>query len=221
MPDMISLEAAQQIVVDAVGPTSDERVPIERAAGRVLAAPAVSAIDLPPFTSSAMDGFAVRSDDATEGAQLQVVGESAAGNPAAVAVEPGTAVLISTGAVVPDGADAVVPLERATQSERALSVDSAASAGDHIRPRGTDVANAEVVLPEGTLVGPAQVGAMAAAGVTEVQCAKRPRVGILVTGSELRAPGTELAAGDLYESNGLMLAAQLTQAPDLRTSAPP
>jgi molybdopterin molybdotransferase len=212
MPDLISLEEAQQLVVDAVGPTSDERVPIARAAGRVLAAPALAATDLPPFTSSAMDGYALRAADASEGVRLGLIGESAAGSPATVAVEAGTAVVISTGGVVPDGADAVIPLERVTQSDGAIVLEASASVGDHIRPRGTDVANADAVLPAGTQLGPAQVGAMAAAGLTEVQCAKRPRVGILVTGSELREPGSELAAGELYESNGLMLAAQLAQA---------
>jgi molybdopterin molybdotransferase len=147
-----------------------ERVPVERAAGRVLAEPAAATVDLPPFASSAMDGYALRSAD-TQAAPvtLPVVAQVPAGQPAAAALGPGEVMAIATGGAVPDGADAVVPLE----------------------------------------LGAAQVGALAAAGVTEVQCAKRPRVAILVTGSELRRPGEPLEPGQLYESNGLLLATAL------------
>ena len=210
--ELISLEEAQRLIVDAIQPTTAERVPIERAAGRVLAEPAAAALDLPPFASSAMDGYAVRAADASEGARLAVVAESAAGSPTAAEVGVGTAVQISTGAVIPKGADAIVPVEHATDSAGEIVVETAAGSGDHIRARGTDVSSGAVVVNAGTLLGPAQVGALAAAGLSEVQCAKRPRVGIVVTGSELRAPGTALAEGELYESNGLMLAAQLVAA---------
>ncbi|MGI9658915.1 MAG: molybdopterin molybdotransferase MoeA [Gaiellaceae bacterium] len=212
MTELISLEEAQKLVVGAIGPISAERVPIERAAGRVLAEPAAAVLDLPPFANSAMDGFAVRAADATEGARLTVVAESAAGSPSATGVEPATAVQISTGAAIPPGADAIVPVEHAAASAGEITVNVPAEPGAHVRARGTDVSGGDTVLAPGTLIGPAQVGALAAAGLSEVQCAKRPRVGIVVTGSELRAPGTPLADGELYESNGLMLAAQLVGA---------
>ena len=212
MSELISLDAAQGLVLGAIRPTSRERVPTDRAAGRVLAEPALARAELPPFTSSAMDGYAVRANDVTAGSRLRVVGESAAGSPAAVAVEPGTTVQISTGAVVPAGADAVVPVEQADADSSEIVVRTTPAPAQHVRLRGTDVGLDEVVLAAGSLVGPAQVGALAAAGLTEVQCRKRPRVGIIVTGSELRPPGTPLAEGELYESNGVMLAAQLVSA---------
>ncbi len=212
MTELISLEDAQRLVTEAISPTAPERVPIDRASGRVLAVAAVAATDLPPFTSSAMDGFAVRAADAGSGSRLRVVDEAAAGSPAAATVSEGAAVQISTGGVVPAGADAVVPQEDVSHSEDEIVIRSPPSESAHIRPRGADVAASEVVLPAGALVGPGQVGALAAAGVTELQCAKRPRVGIVVTGSELRSPGEPLGPGQLYESNGLMLAAQLGSA---------
>lgn len=212
MSELISLEEAQQIVVDAVSPTAAERVPIDRAAGRVLAEDALARLGLPPFTSSAMDGFAVLSAEAQAGARLSIAGESAAGFPAGVVAGGGAAVRISTGAVVPEGADAVVPIEDVELNGDGISIRSTPSPGDHIRPSGTDVREGEPVVKAGTLIGAAQVGALASSGLEEVQCAKRPRVGIVVTGSELRAPGETLAPGELYESNGLMLAAQLASA---------
>ena len=212
MSELLSLEDAQRLIVEAIRATAAERVPIDRAAGRVLAESAVASVELPPFTSSAMDGFAVRAEDAGLGAHLRIVGESAAGAPAGVELEAGTAIQISTGAVLPTGADAVVPVESADLDGSEIVVRAVLEPGEHIRPRGTDVGCNEVVLAAGTLVGPAQVGALAAVGLTEVQCSKRPRVGIVVTGSELRAPGTSLGEGELYESNGVMLAAQLARA---------
>ncbi len=209
---MISLEEAQTLVAEAISATSAERVPIERAAGRALADDARAATDLPPFTSSAMDGFAVCASGSTAGSTLALAGESAAGAPAAAAVESQTAVAISTGGVVPAGADSVVPIENSTRRGDSIVVEVAPEAGEHIRPRGADIASNDVVLRAGTEIGPAQVAALAACGLTEVQCSKRPRVGIVVTGSELRSPGEPLEPGELYESNGLMLAAQLADA---------
>jgi molybdopterin molybdotransferase len=114
---------------------------------------------------------------------------------------------ISTGGFVPDGADAVVPVELVHEDGQGLHVRETVVPGANVRPRGGDAGAGEAVLGAGTFLGPAQVGALAAAGVSEVRCAKRPRVGILVTGSELRPPGQPLAPGEIYESNGLLLAA--------------
>jgi molybdopterin molybdotransferase len=116
---------------------------------------------------------------------------------------------IATGGAVPEGADAVVPIEVADEEEGGLFVRAPVKAGANVRERGGDVRAGEVVLEPGAVLGPGQIGALAAAGVAEVRCAKRPRVGILVTGSELRQPGEELGPGQIYESNGLLLAAAL------------
>lgn len=213
MSEAITIEEAQRLVLERAKRLDLERVPVERVFGRVLGEPAVSATDLPPFPSSAMDGYAVRSADTSGGeAKLTVVGAAAAGSPAGRSLGAGEAIAIATGGVVPDGADAVVPIELVQELEGEIELASPVAAGANVRPRAGDIAAGETVLEPGTRLGAAQVGALAAAGVSEVRCAKRPRVGILVTGSELRQPGDELGPGQIYESNGLMLAALLNSA---------
>jgi molybdopterin molybdotransferase len=156
---LISVSEAQRLVLERAHRLDAERVPVERAAGRVLAEPASALVDLPPFPSSAMDGFAVRAGEAPRAASLPVSARIAAGSPSDRPLGPGEAMAISTGGAVPGGADAVIPLE--------LVED----AGDSIEVR-------EAVAPG-------------------------------VTGSELRQPGQELAPGEIYESNGLLLATAL------------
>lgn len=213
MAEAITVDEALRLVLERVKPLAAERVPIERAFGRVLAEPAEAACDLPPFPSSAMDGYAVRAHDTSSAPiRLALGGRIAAGAPATSPLAPGQAMAISTGGVVPDGADAVVQLELARELVGAVELESPVRSGTNVRPRGGDVGSGDVVLQPGVRLGASQVGALAAAGVSEVRCAKRPRAGILVTGNELRAPGQPLEPGQIYESNGLMLAAQLTSA---------
>jgi molybdopterin molybdotransferase len=207
---LISVSEAQRIVLEHARRLDPERVPIERAAGRVLAEPAAALVDLPPFPSSAMDGYAVRSTDTADPpTRLPIVGRIAAGSPAERALAPGEAMAISTGGAVPEGADAVVPLELVEESDESIDVTEPVVQSANVRKRAGDVSAGDVVLEPGARLGPAQVAALAAAGVSEVQCSKRPRVGILVTGSELRQPGEALGAGEIYESNGLLLATAL------------
>jgi molybdopterin molybdotransferase len=201
-----SIDEALALVLARARPLTAEDVPVARAAGRVVAEPAVAVTDLPPFDSSAMDGYAVRAED-TPG-PLTVVGHSAAGKPEARALGTGEAIVISTGAVVPTGADAVVPIERTSGN---VEVDGVGP-GDNVRPRGGDARAGDVVVERGDVLRPAQLGALAAAGVAIVRCARRPRVAVLATGSELRAPGEPLAPGEIYESNTVLLAAQLESA---------
>jgi molybdopterin molybdotransferase len=152
-----------------------------------------------------MDGYALRAAD-TPG-RLPVVFRIAAGVPSERALAPGEAMAIATGGAVPDGADAVVPIEVVLESDNALEVPAAVAPGAHVRPRGGDVRDGDVVLTFGNRIGAAQVGALAAAGVAEVAVGRRPRVLVLSTGTELRAPGDALGPGQIYESNGPMLAA--------------
>jgi molybdopterin molybdotransferase len=210
MAGLISIAEAQQLILERAKPLEAERVPIERATGRVLAEPAPAVVDLPPFPSSAMDGYAVRSED-TESAPvtLPVVDRIAAGGPASRPLGRGEAMAIATGGSVPEGADAVVPIEVVEEGPEGVALSRPVTPGANVRDRGGDVHSGETVLEPGVVLGPGRVGALAAAGIAEVRCTKRPRAGILVTGSELRQPGEELGPGQIYESNGLLLAAAL------------
>jgi molybdopterin molybdotransferase len=176
----------------------------------VTSEPARALVALPPFPSSAMDGFAVRAADLP--GTLPVVEQIPAGRPAPRALRVGEAMAISTGGVVPEGADSVVPIEYVVQHDNSIDVAEPVVPGAHVRPRGGDVAAGEVVVAGSVRIGPVQLGALAAAGLAAVVCARRPRVAILATGSELARPGEKLGAGQVYESNGLMLAAALAAA---------
>ena len=210
MAELLSLAEAQARVLERVQPLDGEAVSVADAAGRVVSADAHALVDLPPFASSAMDGFAVRSVD-TPG-RLPVVARIAAGVPATRPLAAGEAMGIATGGVVPDGADAVIPLEDVVERDNEVEIEEAVVHNDNIRPRGGDVAAGDVVVMGGSRLRAAQVGALAAAGVAEVTCARRPRVAILATGTELRRPGEPLGPGEVYEANGVLLAAALTSA---------
>ena len=204
------MEEAQRLVLERVQPLPTERVPLERAAGRVLAEPALAVVDLPPFPSSAMDGFAVRAADVP--ATLSVVARIAAGRPAGRALAAGEAMSIATGGVVPEGADAVIPVEYVVEDDNTVQVTRRVEPGTNVRSRGGDLRRGANVVPAGTHLGPAQLGALAAAGVPEVVCGAVPRAAVLATGTELRRPGEPLGPGEVYEANGLILETQLRSA---------
>jgi molybdopterin molybdotransferase len=208
--ELLSIDEALARVLARVQPLEAEEADVAEAAGRVLAEAALAAVDLPPFPSSAMDGFALRAAD-TPGT-LAVVGHVAAGSPSGRPLGAGEAMAISTGGVVPDGADAVVPIEDVETRDSTVAVAAAVSRLANVRPRGGDLAAGDPVVPAGTRLGAAQVGALAAAGVARVRCARRPRVAVLVTGSELRGPGEPLGPGEIHDSNGVILAAQIASA---------
>ena len=204
---LLTIEDAQRLILERVRPLPVETVSLGDAAGRVLAEAALARVDLPPFASSAMDGFAVRSGDVP--GMLPIVARIAAGRPSDRALNAGEAMAIATGGVVPEGADAVVPIEVVVEEDNTVTVGDAVEPGRHVRPRGGDVTAGAEVVAAGTRLTPTRVGALAAAGVADVRCGSRPRVAVLATGTELRRPGEELRPGELYEANGVLLEAAL------------
>ena len=205
-------------VVAALLPTMPaEEVPIAAALGRVLAADVVATVALPSFDNSAMDGYAVRTVELAgaseaEPVELPVDADIPAGRTDVPALKPGTAHRIMTGAPVPEGADAVVPVERTDGGVTAVRIGAVPVVGAHIRRAGEDVSAGDTVLTAGTVLGPAQIGVAAAVGAATVPVRRKPVVLVLSTGSELVAPGTPLLPGQIYESNGPMLAAAVDEA---------
>lgn len=191
-------------MLDDVAVLETEQVAVAEALDRVLASDVRAAADVPGFASSAMDGFAVLSGPA--GRELRVAGESRAGAPAAETAGPGTAIRISTGAAMPAGADAVVPVERAEETGGTVRLGAAAAPGANVRLPGEDMRGGELVLRAGTALGPAELGAAVAAGTATLACARRPRVELVCTGDELRAPGEPLGPGQIHNSNLVTLA---------------
>jgi len=210
VPGLLTLEQALEAVLARASVLPAAEVAVADATGRVLLEPAYARVDLPPFASSAMDGFAVRAGD-TPG-ELEIAFRIATGRAAERSVPPGAAAGISTGGAVPAGADAVVPVEDASEEDGRVRIVDAIEPGRHVRPRGGDVREGEAVLEAGIVVRPRHVGSLGAAGIGAVTCARRPRVAVIATGSELRDADAKLAPGEIYESNRAMLAAAFVRA---------
>jgi molybdopterin molybdotransferase len=208
--DLLTVAEAQQRVLGRVRGLPLEPVPTADAAGRVVGEDARALVDLPPFASSAMDGFAVRAGDLP--GRLPVVERIAAGRPATRPLAAGEAMGIATGGVVPEGADAVIPIEYVVENDNEIVVEEAPRTGANVRPRGGDLHEGDVVVPAGVRLSAAGIGALAAAGLAEIRCARRPRVAVLTTGTELARPGEPLRPGQVYEANGAMLAAAAASA---------
>jgi molybdopterin molybdotransferase len=210
-PALLAVDAALALILAQAQPLPAEAVPLAESAGRYLATDISAALDLPPFRAAALDGFAVRHAD-TPG-RLRIVGESAAGSPHSRTLAQGEAVLISTGAVIPYGADAVVPVEWVPDaSPDAITVRAHVDHQNAIREPGSDVTRGTVTLAKGTRITPARIGAAAALGLSSLPCSRRPSVSLLATGSELRDPGEDLGPGQIYNSNGPMLRSALAGA---------
>jgi molybdopterin molybdotransferase len=208
--DLLSREEALALVLERVVPLPGEEVALEAAAGRVLAKAAHATVDLPGFEASAMDGFAVRTQDVP--GRLRLVGRIPAGRPSEHPLGRGETMAISTGAEVPEGADAVVPIEDALADESEVVISFDVRPGANVRSRGGDLSAGALAVPTGVRLGSAHLGALAAAGLTTVVCHRSPSVVVAVTGDELRAPGEPLERGEIYDANGLILATQIRSA---------
>lgn len=194
-----------------VAPLGTEKLPVVDALGMVLATPVRSHIDMPPFPQSAMDGYALGKGGRNDGSSFRVIGEVAAGNGADFILNEGEAVRIFTGAPVPASAVAVVQQEWVERADTAITLTRPVSEAMHIRPQGEQLRDGEIAADAGTPVTPATVGLLHMVGCTEVEVFRRPRVTVLVTGSELIPAGRPLAHGQIYESNSAMLLAVLVQ----------
>ena len=200
---LITVAQARELVLDAIRPLAREQVELSAALGRVLASDVHAAADVPPFPCSAMDGYAVVAGDA--GRRLAIVGESRAGSPAEHALADGEAIRISTGAAVPAGATAVIPQENVERWDSSIETATAVVPGQNVRGAGEDMRAQSTVLRAGTRLGAVELGAAVAAGVGAVSAARRPRVMVLCTGDELRAPGATLGPSQIHNSNAPML----------------
>ena len=217
---MISVAEARARILAKLRPLPAEIVPLAEAWNRVLAAPVAARLTQPPADISAMDGYALRSADATEGATLPVIGEAPAGRPFAGAVQPGQAVRLFTGSVIPDGADTVLLQENVTNHGDTIAVNEAAQHGRHIRRRGQDFAAGDIVLQPGRRLTARQIGLAAAANHAWLPVRRQPRVAILATGDEIALPGDPIGAGGIISSNAHMLAAMVRAAGALPTVLP-
>jgi molybdopterin molybdotransferase len=212
-----TVEEHAAVVAQLLGPAPAETVALLAARGRVLARDVVAAVSLPSFDNSAMDGYAVRAaelDGATEAApvELPVAADIPAGRTDVPALEPGTVARIMTGAPMPEGADAVLPVEQTDGGTERVQLHARPDEGAFVRRVGEDTVAGDVVLTAGTVVGAAHIGLAAAVGAATLDVCRRPRVLVLSTGSELVGPGTPLLNGQIYESNGPMLAAAVEDA---------
>jgi molybdopterin molybdotransferase len=214
---MQSVDSYLAEVLAAIRPLPPRELGLQDADGAVLAGDVAAAWPLPPFDNSAMDGYAVRAADVAAATPehpvtLPVRGEVAAGDTARHDVAPGTCIRIMTGALLPAGADAVVPVEWTDGGTGQVVIRQAAEPGNAVRRAGDDAAPGDVLLTEGTRLGPVQLALLAAAGHGTVTARPRPRVTVMSTGNELAQPGQPVTPGRIWESNSFMLAAAARQA---------
>jgi molybdopterin molybdotransferase len=204
---MISVDEALEFILKQIVPRSAEQVPILDALDRVLAEDVYCEVDVPPFDNSTMDGYAVRAADTVDASRgapqsLRIVADLAAGYTTAVAVEPGTAIRIMTGAPMPTGADSVVRFEETNQGSNGhIQLFKAVSARENVRSAGEDISQGALVLFKGQVIRPQEIGVLASLGKGQVQVIRRPRVAILATGDELVGIEEPLIPGKIRNSN--------------------
>ena len=212
---LFSVAEAQERILATVKPMEPVRLALLAASGCILAEDVTAAFDVPTFASSAMDGYAVRAEDiANPPVTLRKVGDAPIGHAPAVALGPGEAIWIATGAPVPAGADVIAPIEDCVEHPDAgtVEVHKANPAGTYVRPVGQDLRTGDVVVRAGKRLSGAELGVLASAGVPAVLAYPRVRVAVLSTGDELIEPGTEAAYGQICDVNSYTLCGALAEA---------
>jgi molybdopterin molybdotransferase len=208
-PQRISFSDAQTIIDDvaAANHMAIERVPLARSLNRILAEDIIATVALPNFDNAAMDGYALRAEDLNEYAKsgFEIIGEQFAGTPKAFIIEKGQCVRITTGAVLPTGTDTVAIKEDSTEEQGSVKFHAPVKFGAHIRRAAEDVAIDDNVAKAGQVLKAARISLLAAVGLHDVACATRPTVAIFTSGDELQAPGQPLQAGQIYDSNRVLL----------------
>ena len=217
MREMIPPEEAQSMLFDLARPSETTALPLKGALGYVSSGDVHSAYDIPPFTNSAMDGYAVLSADLSgvaddKPARLKVIETVAAGGIPAREVVPGSCIRIMTGAIMPAGADSVVMVERTRREGDDVLILDAVSPGTNVREAGEDLSIGDVVVKEGDELNPARIGLLAATGVPRVLVYRKPKVAVVITGDELIDPGSLLAPGKIFNSNGYILLSMIREA---------
>jgi molybdopterin molybdotransferase len=204
---VLSVEEARARILEGLRPTAPEVVALAQAWHRVTAAPVVARLTQPPGAVSAMDGYAVRSADAAEGARLAVIGSAPAGHPFDGRIDAGQTVRIFTGGVVPEGADAILLQEDATAEGAEITVRETVLPGRHVRPCGLDFSRGQILIPAGKQLTVRDIGLAAASNHAWLAVHRKPRVAILATGDEIALPGEEIPPGGIVSSNSHALAA--------------
>ncbi len=209
---MISVQEAKSIVSANASPLPALTVPLQDAIGLVSAEQILSPIDFPAFDQSNMDGYAFQTDDFIPGKPLHIVGSIAAGNSKRLAINGGEAMRIFTGSAIPQNADIVIMQEKTRVEGTSLIVEEEKVVRNtNIRARGSDIRAGSMALEPGTLISPAVIGFLGALGITEIQCIRRPRVYMVITGNEIQQPGYPLQFGQVYDANSSMLQAALKE----------
>ncbi len=206
---LLPVDQALSAILARVPTITPEQTPLDRAVGRVLAAPLIARHDQPPFDASAMDGYAMRAADVIEGEALRVIGMAQAGAGFPGALGKGEAVRIFTGAPLPPGADTVIMQEEAVRDGDTVRFTAPARTGHSVRPRGNDFATGDVLIEAGSRLTPMQIAVAAAANQASLTVARRPRIGLVATGDELVLPGNPLGPDQIVASNSFGLAAML------------
>jgi molybdopterin molybdotransferase len=214
---VLTVEDARARVLESFQVLPVVDVPVADALGLVLARDAVAPHAMPRFDNSAMDGYAVRGAETASASEhspveLEIVGEVRAGDPGDVKVLPGTAARIMTGAPVPPGADAVVPVEETTERDGRVTVTGSTPVGRHVRPAGDDFDAGRLLVSAGTELGPGELALLASIGYSPVAVRNRPKVAVVVTGDELVPPEAEPGPGQIRDSNSIALKALVSEA---------